>query len=185
MIPNVADMEREMLALEADMAKVMQQSRVIVKEAGKCIVTMHSGRMADAESMLGELGKKVRGLWEVDGGFGHYSLEAYQEYAEAYIVYTYLKEGRIAGRDEIGVGSRPYILGMLDAVGELKRRAFNLLRANRTDDAVRVCDVMQGIVDDTSSMRFPEGLLPGLRVKQDMARRHVGDLVEQLVSRRA
>lgn len=185
MITDIGKIETEITGLEAEMIDVMQQSRAVVKLAGKSIVAMHSNNMDDAGRMLKELKAKAEALSKVDRQFGHYSLEAYQEYAEAFIVYTYLKEGRIPAQKEVGVSSRAYILGMLDAVGELKRRAFNLLRANETKQAVKVCEVMQGIVDDTSPMRFPDGLVPGLRSKQDMARRHVGDLVEQLVSRRA
>ena len=72
--------------------------------------------------------------------------------------------------EELGVGAAPYMNGLAEAVGELRRFILDSLRR---DDFSR-CEELLGVMDEVYtilvSMDFPEAITRGLRRNTDMVR---------------
>lgn len=82
------------------------------------------------------------------------ALVSFQEYAEAYIMYVYNREGRIPPLEEVGVDEYSYLNGLMDFTGELSRKATEELIKGNLDYAVKAKDVMEKIYLDMLFMEF-------------------------------
>ena len=185
MIPEMEKIEKGVSEFEERMDRVMQQSRAIIRMAGKSITAMHVGKMKEAEELLGRLDGSVEELMRIERGLEHYSLQAYQEYAEARIFYYIIKHKKIQPIKEMKIGERAYLLGLMDVVGELKREAFEELRKGEVAKANAYYNIMLDIYDSTLQLRFAGNVLPDFRRKQDVARIQIESTIGELVRRGA
>jgi translin len=75
-----------------------------------------------------------------------------------------------------------------EAVGELRRRLLDLLRAGDVEQAEITLEAMDGIVDLLAEMDYPDGMTNGLRRTTDVARalveRSRSDLTATVVQER-
>jgi len=80
-----------------------------------------------------------------------------------------------------------YLLGMADAIGELRRFALEELRNARIDEAVAHLEMMEEMFLVIMRFDYPDALVP-IRRKQDVARslleRTRGDVAVAVSSRR-
>ena len=76
---------------------------------------------------------------------------------------------------ELGVPHIPYLQGLGDAVGELRRYIIDLLREERYEEAREYLEVMETIYQHLKKLNYPEALIPGVRHKVDVARRLLED----------
>ncbi len=150
--------------------RVMQLSREIIRFAGLAITHMHNGERTRAESGLAEMRVRVEALGKIDADQKYHSMQAYQEYAEAFIFYNIKVGRRIPPMAEVGVDMEGYIMGLMDVEGELKREVMESLRAGDLARAEGDFEIMRRIYDGTRSIRFAEAVLGGFRKKQDVAR---------------
>ena len=94
---------------------------------------------------------------------------ALQEVAEAAIVHSLLKGRPLPDPAALGVTSAAYLLGLGDAVGELRRLALDAMRDGDIDGAARRLEAMEDIFDALMRFDHPDAIVP-LRHKQDVAR---------------
>ncbi len=96
---------------------------------------------------------------------------ALQEYAEANIFYTLITEARFVKPEEISVPSVDYVLGLADVVGEYRRYALDALREGNVKRGEECLELMDEIFMELMALDEAYMLVPGLRRKQDVARR--------------
>ena len=161
---------------------VMQTSREMVRDAGQAITLLHNDSVDGAVAKLKALGEKARGLSKIDSDFKYNTMQAYQEYAEAFIFFHIKTKKQIPGRGEVGVDSDAYLMGLMDVVGELKREILESLRAGDLKGAEFYFDKMKEIYDSTRSLRFAEAVLSGFRKKQDVARIQLENAGSEILS---
>jgi translin len=169
---------------QADFDKVMQTSREIIRDAGQTITLMHNDDRKEAETKLSEMSKKVKMLQNIDSLFKYQTLQAYQEYSEAFIFFGIKTKQKIPSIKDVGVDSDAYLMGLMDVVGELKREILESLRANKLKDAEWYFDTMKDIYDSTRRLRFAEAVLSGFRKKQDVARIQIENAGSEILSAR-
>ena len=100
----------------------------------------------------------------------------------------FVQGGELPRPDELGVGPAPYLNGLAETVGEMRRFILDSLRR---DDFTR-CEELLGIMDEVYtvlvSMDFPDAVTRGLRRNTDAARgileRTRGDLTLALRQQR-
>ena len=155
---------------QSNFDKVMQISRDVIRDSGQVITLLHNDEEAAARRGLAQLSATVRSLAKIDAVFKYHTLQAYQEYAEAFIFFGIKTKGGIPAMSKVGVDKEAYLLGLMDVEGELKREILEALRAGKLREAERYFSVMKGIYDDTRRLRFAEAVLSGFRKKQDVAR---------------
>jgi translin len=166
-----ARLEAEMDRKDALREQAMQRCRGILRASTGAVRTIHQGGDAaeairSAVKEAGELARMLEGHPEVYGaGFVE---EALQELAEAAIVDAILRRIPLPPPEDLHVPPIPYVLGMGDAVGELRRSALDAMREARWRDAEEWLHAMDALFDVL--LRFDQPVAGHVRRKQDVAR---------------
>ncbi len=170
MITDIENIEKSLITLQERKDDVMTLSRDIIRLSGKMITKIHAEDKAETQKLFKDLRVLVKKLKKAEPGFEYNSLQAHQEYVEAASLYVMVNELRIPSMKELGEDEVSYLLGLLDAVGELKRHTFEYLMKNDLKRAQKYYDLMVEIYDSTVPLRFANSLVPDFRKKQDVAR---------------
>lgn len=181
MIPDLKRIEEKVSRLERDRDVVMQQSKELIRIAGKAIAMMHALGPKKAQGMLKELKSRKSALSKVEAGFEYYSLQAHQEYSEALILYNILSNKLVPSMKALGESEVAYLLGLMDVVGELKRESIEAIRRGELDNARLYYKIMADIYDSTLHMRFANSILPDFRRKQDSARIQLESVMNEML----
>jgi translin len=168
-------------------------SRKVIRSSANAIRALHRGEweaasrhMAEAGSVLAEITAGLEAHPDIlHAGF---ISDAAKEYAEASITEALFKGEAPPGFEELGVDPVPYLHGLGEAVGELRRRLLDLLRDGEVAEAERALGEMDAIVDLLAEMDYPDGMTNGLRRTTDVARalteRSRSDLTATVVQER-
>ncbi len=183
-IKDFEKVEGSLIKLQKQKDAVMDTSRNIIRMTGKAITLMHAGDLGTAGKMIADISKHVKKLNEIEKGFEYNSLQAHQEYVEAYAFFHILKNKDIISLDSIKESEIAYLLGIMDLVGELKREAVESLRKNDRNSAELYYKFMIEIYDSSRHMRFAESIAPDFRKKQDVARIQIETTASELLRNR-
>ncbi|MGC8652021.1 MAG: hypothetical protein ACP5UH_02100 [Candidatus Micrarchaeia archaeon] len=167
---EIEKISRYLLSKQEAFDQVMGVSRGIIMESGRIITMLHNGDISGAEAKFRQLSRSIEKLKRIDKDFEYYTLQAYQEYAEAAIMLEIKRRNIIPPISALGVRDEAYLFGLMDTVGELKRDVLEALRKGDTGTAESLFAKMNSIYDSTRHIRFAEAILPGFRRKQDTAR---------------
>jgi translin len=151
----------------------MRKATSLSKQA---ILLIHQKRLADAEKMVTNARELITKLQAQTASYpdliyGGMMSAAQQEYAEANILLTLVKEDRFVTPDEIRVPQIDYVLGLADVIGEYRRLALDALRDGEVEKAVRCLEIMDEIFIQLLALDEAYMLVPGLRHKSDTQRR--------------
>jgi len=165
--------------------KALKLSRDAVFKCSTSIRATHRGEydgaknLADsARDLLTELGQAIS---EHDylryTGFVN---DAQKEYTEATAIFALVRGETIPDPDELGVSYSPYLNGLGEAAGELRRYLLDTIRRGETERGEEILEMMDDIYSLLVTMDFPDALTGGLRRTTDMVRgvleRSRGDL---------
>ena len=167
---------------QKDFDAVMQMSRDIIRSAGQTITLLHNDEKDEAEKRLEEMSAIVKKLQKIDSRFKYNTLQAYQEYVEAYVFHSIKTNKKIPTLSKLGVENEAYLLGLMDVVGGLKREILEHLRHSDIKKAEWYFDMMKQIYDGTRKLRFAEAVLSGFRKKQDVARIQIENAGSEILS---
>lgn len=180
--------QKDLAILDVARDGVFDVSRIAVRFSGRAIVELHRGDLKKAREYLGNAASALKDLEKMTrkkGGLRHLAnvTVAYQEYAEAKLLYHMMIDERILSLDEVGVEIEAYLLGLLDFIGELRRMCLNYLRAGQVSKAEYSLKVMEEIYEDLYSIDHT-AIIPNFRHKMDGARRIIettrGDVVTEV-----
>jgi translin len=168
--------------------KMLEVSRLATRLSDMAIIMMHRGDLKKAketldraEGSLREIELFLKGNPELKNSGN--VVVAYQEYTEAKLLFHVIQEGKMPSLKKLDVESNPYILGLLDFIGELRRMALNFLRKGRAVEAEKMLKLMENIYEDLISLNHT-AIIPMFRRKADIARKIVeatrGDVVTEL-----
>ena len=155
--------------------EALRLSREIVHNSANSIRATHRGEFQQARQLLDTVKSCVENVEELLTEhpvvyYAGFVEDAQKEYAEASATLSIAGGVRLAGPDELGVGPAPYLNGLAEAVGELRRFILDSLRR---DDFTR-CEELLGVMDDIYTvlitMDYPHAVTRGLRRTTDMAR---------------
>ncbi|MCH8109213.1 MAG: haloacid dehalogenase, partial [Chloroflexi bacterium] len=157
------------------------------------ISAAHRGEFAQAQQLLDTVAKLVGQMETVAKDhpavyYAGFIEDAQKEYVEATATLAFTRGTQLAGPEELNIGPAPYLNGISEVVGELRRFILDSLRK---DDFSR-CEELLGLMDEVYmvlvSIDFPEAVTRGLRRSTDMARgileRTRGDLTVALRQQR-
>jgi translin len=153
--------------------EAMRKATSLSKQA---ILLIHQKRLADAETMVTNAKELITKLQAETANFpdliyGGMMSAAQQEYAEANILLTLVKEDRYVNPEEIHVPQIDYVLGLADVIGEYRRLALDALRDGEVEKGVRCLEIMDEIFIQLLALDEAYMLVPGLRHKSDTQRR--------------
>jgi translin len=140
------------------------------------ILLIHQKKIENAESSISQARTLLYSVQEQakeypEVIYGGMLSAAFQEYSEANILLTLIKEGRFTAPKEIEVPSIEYVLGLADVIGEYRRLALDYLREGEVDKGVKCLEIMDEVFIQLLALDEAYMLVPGLRHKSDIARR--------------
>ncbi len=114
--------------------------------------------------------------------------DAAKEYAEARLTAALFGGEPLPLPADLGLDPVPYLHGLGEAVGELRRRLLDRLRAGDLEEPEEILEAMDTIVDLLADLDYPDGMTAGLRRTTDVARslteRSRADLTATVVQER-
>ena len=155
--------------------QALRRSREVIRSSANAIRATHRGEFDLARDLLERVTRLIGEMEEVLEQhprvyYAGFVEDAQKEYAEASTTLAFVEGVSPPGPDDLGLGVAPYLNGLAEAVGELRRYSLDLLRR---DDFSR-CDELLGIMDEVYTilvtMDFPEAVTGGLRRRTDAAR---------------
>jgi len=168
--------QEELSEREQVRERVQRDMRMATRLSKQAIQVTHQDRFEDAKALLVKaktLFMKLRDTAK-DYPYLFYSGSvgaAFEENAEAHILLTLIQEDRFQSPKEIGVPITPYVLSLGDVVGELRRRALNLIRKGKVDKSEKCLQWMEHIYSELTALDDAYIIINGLRRKGDVARR--------------
>lgn len=198
---NVREIAQEFRKLISEIDSILSQreeardnliksGRDIIKMSGWTINALHRGLIEEARAYIKEMDRLVRSFIELassdsflrESGFVYNVLS---EYVEAKVFYSIVVEGRVPSHHELGVHEVPYLQGIGDVLGELRRLALDLMRVDRLRDAEIILELMEALYYEMRALEYPDALIPGVKHKVDVARRLIDDTKSLLLSIKA
>ncbi len=189
---NVKDLDeirQRMDAFDEVREELIKRSRVILKLSKQIIYSLHRKDIETAGKFVLQIDKLMKELDALveDNTKLIYSGSfkvAVQEYVEAVCYYYFIKERRVPGHTELGVGGEYYLLGMCDLTGELVRKAVNAGIDADVQEVLIIRDLVAEIYGEMLKFDFREG---EIRKKFDSIKydlKKLEDLVFQLKVKR-
>ena len=179
-------------ALEAKNAArdaTLARSRELIRLCALSIRATHRQEFDQAEQLLGEARRasdqmKAAIVAHPDLYHAGYTQDALKEVVEAVAVYAIVRGRPLPAPHELGVDPGAYLNGLAEAASELRRRALDVIRQDRSAEAERLLTAMDDIYGELVTMDFPDAITGGLRRTTDMLRcvleRTRGDLTATL-----
>jgi translin len=155
--------------------KVLPLSRRAVRKCSESIKMTHKGEFDRARALIEEAAETVVTVNKelsnsIFVGKSKTMDIAYQELAEASNVLSLIEAGKYTPPEKYQIPSRPYLTGLADVIGELRRSFLDNLRKDDVKKAENLLDVMEDILDGLQSFDYPNALVPDLRRKCDVGR---------------
>lgn len=167
----------EVLSLrDSTRESLIKIGRDIVRSSGYVITYIHSGMWDEVEKSLNELAEAYSKLRQILSKhpcyeFTNMVVDYLSEYSEALILYNLIKRRKLVLPEELGVDYVPYVLGLLDVIGELKRFVLALLRDKKPlSEVSEFFELMEIMYEHFQHLDYPDAILPGARRKIDVAR---------------
>jgi translin len=175
---------RELERREKEQDGILGSTREIVRHCANGIKLLHAGDIAGARKEIASARKKIAPFAETKS-FEYLLEQPYQEIAEATLLLCAVEKKPLPGWEELGMPFEPYLLGLCDLIGELRREMLECLKRGDAKGASRHFDLMSAIYDELLPVRFSNSLLPNFRKKQDVARSQVEQARSELVRSQA
>lgn len=165
-------------AKDAKREEIISQSREIIRRSGSAVLSIHRGEFAAAEESLKAARAALELALQACKDFNEFYYigplpQAFQEYAEAMVLLALVRDQEAPKPAELGIPPEPYLTGVADAAGELRRYALDSIRKDVIDEAWRALELMEEAYTLLKAMDYPRAVIPNLRRKVDVMRRLV------------
>jgi len=168
-------------------------SRRVIRLSANAIRSLHRDDWEAATALMEEAGVLLRQAEAAvaahpDVRYAGFIGDASKEYAEARLTAAVFAGEPLPLPEEIGVDAAPYLNGLGETVGEMRRRLLDKLRAGDLAEGERLLEGMDAITDLLADLDYPDGMTGGLRRTTDVARalveRSRADLTNTVVQER-
>ena len=159
---------------QRDLAReeALKSCRALVRLSGHIVRELHRG--GDVGSLLKDAQQeagRLRSLLQDQPALLHSGAvtDGFQEFCEAVLTVQILRGEELSGPQDLGVPEEPYLLGLGDVVGELRRVTLRHLQGGEVEEAGRFLAIMEEIYDHLLRFDHPSAII-SVRRKQDVAR---------------
>lgn len=174
----IAEIDVVLKAKDSKREMVITHSREIIRRSGSAVLAVHK---KDAKAVRENL-EAARAALEAslvicreqpEFIFTGPLPQAFQEFAEASVVQALIGRKKVPSPVELRVPVEPYITGLADAAGEMRRFALDSLRRDEFHEAERALETMEEIYTALKGLDYPRAVVPNLKRKVDVIRRLV------------
>lgn len=157
--------------------RLLDLTRKTTRLASWAIIQVHRGQIPKAKATLTEAEASIAQMRDllnqrVEFKQAGYVIVAFQEFSEAKILLGFANEKKLLTPSEVGVDWMPYLLGLLDFLGELRRRTMDQLKAGKLKKAQHTFESMEALFEDLLSLDRTS-IVPTFRRKLDVAKKLV------------
>ena len=169
--------------------RALQLSRGTTQLSANAIRSAHRGQHQEARGLLDSARALVAEMKEIqeshpDVYYAGFVQDAQKEYVEANATLAFITGSPLPHPQELGVSHAPYLNGLGETIGEMRRYLLDSLRRNDISRCEELLDLMDQIHTQLFTMDFPEAITGGLRRTTDAMRgileRTRGDLTTAL-----
>jgi len=152
-------MRKEILDYDEQRELLIKKSRDVLKLSKQIIYAIHRDEIKEAEKLIQQIKTeksslekfaKHSTLMESEGSYK----VALQEYAEALLYHSVVKNKVLATRKDLGLGSIYYILGLCDLTGELVRKAVYLAGKGSVKEVLLIKDLVDTLYGELLAFDF-------------------------------
>lgn len=170
--------------------KGLRGSRQAIRECANSIRATHRAEWDVAQDLMAAARKSLDGAQTAmkpfpDIYYAGFLQDAEKEYAEARATFALINGKEIPTPEDLAVGDAPYLNGLAEAIGELRRHILDIMRHGKLERGEELLGAMDDIYYILVSMDYPDAMTGGLRRTTDVARsimeRTRGDLSLTLV----
>jgi translin len=155
--------------------RALPKSRTAIRYCANSIRAIHRQEfesaaklLAQAATLIAEMANDLREQQDIF--FAGFVQDAQKELAEA-STFAALTQGLpVPTAQELAIGWAPYLNGLGEAVGELRRYVLDQLRRGNTSNCEMLLQYMDDIYALLTSIDFPDAITQGLRRTTDTAR---------------
>jgi len=185
---ELARLQRYLTEYDRTREKLLELTRKTTRLAGWAVIQTHRQQVSKAKMTLKDAEEtiaQVQDLLDKGSEFRQagYVVVAFQEFAEAKALLSYVSRQQLLSERQVGAGWMPYLLGLLDFVGELRRITMDQLKVGKLKEAQATFESMEGIFEDLLSLDRT-AIIPTFRRKMDVAKRLVeatrGDVIADI-----
>ncbi len=155
--------------------RALKLCRDSIRSSANAIRAVHRGEFSKAQGLLDSAKGALREAEDSlsahkDVYHAGFIADAQKEYAEAAITLAIISGQSLPTPDSLSVPYAPYLNGMGETVGELRRYLLDQLRKGKTEDCEGLLDIMGEISTVLATMDFPDSITRGLRHTSDAMR---------------
>jgi translin len=155
--------------------QALRWSRELVRACANSIRAVHRREFPHAEQLLGEanaLNAQICTLLadKPDIFWTGYVQDAQKELVEACSTLALVRGSSLPEPKDLGVAPAPFLNGLAEAVGELRRYLLDMLRRGEVDDCEQVLGAMDDIYSLLVTLDYPDALTGNLRRTTDSTR---------------
>jgi translin len=155
--------------------RALPKSRAAIRHCANSIRAAHRHEFSNASQLLGEAGKLLKEMTEdlrahQDIFFAGFVQDAQKEFAEAATFSALAQNLPLPLAPELMLDWAPYLNGLGETVGELRRYVLDQLRRDHVEESERCLGQMDDIYALLTTFDFPDAVTNGLRRTTDAAR---------------
>jgi len=155
--------------------QALVQARQLTRLSAHTIRAIHRDEVEEAENMLMEARVLTLNIQRdlasyPDVYFAGYTQDAIKEYAEANITVALILNHPLPTPEDLGIEYAPYLNGLAESIGELRRKCLDILRQGYSEDAERLLTTMDEIYNVLVTMDYADAITNGLRRQTDLVR---------------
>ena len=170
--PVIADLELRLRARQQRRDAVHDRARALRRRAQDAMRRQHRGEGSDTSGLDEHRDETSRFVADHAGESREeapLAVDAFQEVAEALLLEAVVEGRTLPSPSEMGVPVEPYVLGLADLVGEIRRLVLGELSEGRLDVADARLALMEEIYHALMRLEAPRSVV-ALKPKQDTAR---------------
>ncbi len=185
----LSQVKKELKKREKAREEAQANMRLVTSLSKQAILQIHQSKLQKTKELIQESSEIINKLQIASNTYpeliygGLYSA-ALQEYAEANILLNIIERQEFITPQEIHVPPTDYALGLADVIGEYRRLALDCLREGDVEKGERCLQTMDEIFIELMSLDETYMLVPGLRRKNDVARKIIeitrGDITQEM-----
>lgn len=155
--------------------RALPRSRAAIRHCANSIRACHRHDLATADNLLHEAETLLAAMTEdlrehPDIYYAGFVQDAQKEFAEAAIFLALARQEVLPMANELSIDWAPYLNGLGEAVGELRRLVLDLLRQNNLEMSEVYLRHMDDMYALLTEIDFPDAITGGLRRTTDNAR---------------